>query len=375
MNALLNASFKQFDHRPAENDAAIVRDRREKLGLGDIAKVIAESCSADGAIVLWHGFGSPSEEISVLHRGPVDGVTQEIEFLVRSLEPRHAGAEVSRDCRSLGTRSGYCVCTIWFREGAVSVTISATDACAESQASQLRTLKQMTPLLLSCFEQWISRHKLATQVASYQSAIERCDIAMAIVGRDGEVVYANRTCRDFLEQKDGVFLSSNRVTCSNLSDALHIQAAIAHLLRSTGDDPVNPVLSVARANRRPVIVALAPAKHHDMITGDDGAVLLYLFDPEKCLAEIVEPVCELYGLSGSESKLACALVEGLCISEAAKRLRIQQQTARTYLRQVFSKTETNRQAELVKLLLSSSVRMVSNRRMRMLSQIGNAPLK
>ncbi len=326
--------------------------------------------------MLWHKPASACEEISVAHHGVAEGVKEEIEHFVGTLKP--GGSSIRERftvCRSLDTREGYCVAATWFREGIVSVTTCSTGRGADSAASQLRALKHINPLLLQCFEQWLAVQKLSTRVANLESAVERSDIATAIVARDGELIYANRTCHDLLAQGEGLFLSGERLTCSSLSETLNLQAALAHLLRDSDDDRVDPILSVARENRRALIVAMAPAEHPAAIAGGDGAVLMYLFDPEKCLGEIVEPVCELYGLSGSESKLACALVDGMSISEAAKRLRIQQQTARTYLRQVFSKTDTNRQAELVKLLLSSAIRMVSNRRMRILSQIGNRPLK
>jgi DNA-binding CsgD family transcriptional regulator/PAS domain-containing protein len=61
----------------------------------------------------------------------------------------------------------------------------------------------------------------------------------------------------------------------------------------------------------------------------------------------------LFGLSRREAMLASLLVRGLTVVEAAGDLGISEQTARTYLRQVFEKTGITRQAELVRKLQSS----------------------
>ena len=49
---------------------------------------------------------------------------------------------------------------------------------------------------------------------------------------------------------------------------------------------------------------------------------------------------------------------------AAKRLGVQDQTARSYLKQIFAKTETNRQTDLLQLLLKSAIGVGANSRIR-----------
>ena len=50
------------------------------------------------------------------------------------------------------------------------------------------------------------------------------------------------------------------------------------------------------------------------------------------------------------------LANGNSLVDSAKAMHVTEQTARSYLKQIFVKTETNRQAELVRLMLTSSVR-------------------
>lgn len=59
---------------------------------------------------------------------------------------------------------------------------------------------------------------------------------------------------------------------------------------------------------------------------------------------------QLYALTPSEARLAERLMAGDTPERAAEALGVTVATVRTYLASIFRKTETNRQAELVRLL-------------------------
>jgi len=91
-----------------------------------------------------------------------------------------------------------------------------------------------------------------------------------------------------------------------------------------------------------------------------GRAVLFLTDPE-VQPNISAPILgELFGLTDSEARLARALAEGSRLDEAAETIGVTVSSARTYLKQVFSKTETNRQAELVQLILTSPAILEDN---------------
>jgi len=57
----------------------------------------------------------------------------------------------------------------------------------------------------------------------------------------------------------------------------------------------------------------------------------------------------LYRLTGAESRILSAMLEGRTITEAAEQFGISLNTARTHLQRLFSKTNTNRQSDLLRL--------------------------
>ena len=64
----------------------------------------------------------------------------------------------------------------------------------------------------------------------------------------------------------------------------------------------------------------------------------------------------LYGLTAAEAVLTRLLVQGLPLAEAAAQLGVRVQTVRTRLKTIFEKTDTHRQAELVRLVLLGTPR-------------------
>ena len=87
---------------------------------------------------------------------------------------------------------------------------------------------------------------------------------------------------------------------------------------------------------------------------DEGErVLLFVTDPEMRPEVAPDLVRRLFGLTESESRLASAIASGDSIDGAAESMGVTVSTARTYLKQVFAKTGTSRQGDLVRMVLTS----------------------
>lgn len=69
------------------------------------------------------------------------------------------------------------------------------------------------------------------------------------------------------------------------------------------------------------------------------------------LAPSLERLSGIFGLTGSEARLTQALVLGKSLDDAATEIGVTSSSARTYLKRVFSKTDSKRQAELVSKVL------------------------
>jgi len=84
----------------------------------------------------------------------------------------------------------------------------------------------------------------------------------------------------------------------------------------------------------------------------DAAVVLFVSDPEFRDISLTRVLMDVYGLTPAEAELAQLLAQGHSLEEAARARNVTLNTARSQLKQVFAKTETSRQGELLQLVLS-----------------------
>ena len=104
--------------------------------------------------------------------------------------------------------------------------------------------------------------------------------------------------------------------------------------------------------RRNLTVLIAPIKCElPWLPGPRPAAAVFVSDPEREPFVPAHHLQQMYGLTPAEAAVAVALARGEGVQSVADELRIALPTVRTHLQHVFEKTDTRRQAELVRLLL------------------------
>lgn len=89
--------------------------------------------------------------------------------------------------------------------------------------------------------------------------------------------------------------------------------------------------------------------------GNDPAAIILLSDPERQGQLPKEIVARLFDLTPTEAHIALALAEGWRTADIAHHLGVSITTVNFHLRNLFQKTDTHRQAELVALVLAGSM--------------------
>jgi DNA-binding CsgD family transcriptional regulator len=87
-------------------------------------------------------------------------------------------------------------------------------------------------------------------------------------------------------------------------------------------------------------------------TDRDPAAVLFIGDPERPVEVDPRNLIRLYGLSRAEARVAVLLAKGLRLEQSAQQLGLTYETVRKHLKQIFSKTGTDRQAELIRTITS-----------------------
>jgi DNA-binding CsgD family transcriptional regulator len=164
-------------------------------------------------------------------------------------------------------------------------------------------------------------------------------LAILTVTPRAQVTGANLAATKLLAARDPLRTTTDGLTAHVPSETRVLRDAIARPLASQ-----HTLLLSAAASERSVPAVVASA-------GEQGSII-YIADPREKIAPNPEALTRLYGLTRTEAQFAVALARGMSVEDAAEALAVAPSTARTHLKRIFLKTETNRQAQLVSVLLS-----------------------
>lgn len=133
-----------------------------------------------------------------------------------------------------------------------------------------------------------------------------------------------------------------------------VQPSLDHAVANAVSRPGRMGLAVLAGpdGRRYVLqVHPVPGMARDVFLAAQAIAVLIELDPKTPgFQPNASAIRDAFGLTGRETDVAILLCEGFDVPAIATRLGIQPDTARTYLRQVYEKTGTSRQIELVALL-------------------------
>jgi len=207
-------------------------------------------------------------------------------------------------------------------------------------------LESLTPWLLHAARSTRDHGRQLAATRAIHVAFDRVSIGVVLLDPRGQVTYANRSGASCLEQADVPFYRD--VTASNERVA-RVQLGLERVLehRAVGE-------ASAAAGRSNVMISRLPLEpgHDEGPFGRRVATAIFVGDPAAQSLDSLGAVQKRYGLTPAEARLAALLVSDMSLEEAANRLGVTVGTARTRLKQVFAKTNTHRQASLVRLLLA-----------------------
>jgi DNA-binding CsgD family transcriptional regulator/PAS domain-containing protein len=207
---------------------------------------------------------------------------------------------------------------------------------------------------------WSKFTEVQQHCEGLRSLVHSIDCGIILLDVRGDIVFANRRAGIMLNANNGLVRVQGRITANDFREAAQLQAAVNYVLQQPlglgQDDFISPLISIARKKSLPLTVAFLPIAPTNA-DGHSAAVGMYIVDPTSDIQDVVGILCQMHGLTRAETRLAIQIVAGLSLNAAARVLHVREQTARTYLRQIFSKLGVCRQAELVRFLLAGVVRI------------------
>jgi DNA-binding CsgD family transcriptional regulator len=189
-----------------------------------------------------------------------------------------------------------------------------------------------------------------------ERVLDRLAQAVVLVDPKGTVVRLNKRAAAIVAQGDGLMIHHGVLRCARLADSVALHRLIGDVAQRTGlaqGATVHGLRIQRPGGRRPLTALVTALRDRDGLANSEPVIAVFVTDPEHAPVLDLQLLREWYGLTPAEARVAGLLASGLCLGEILKRLGISANTARTHLKSIFGKTETRRQGELIRLLLSS----------------------
>lgn len=255
---------------------------------------------------------------------------------------------------------GRVLTNLFERTSALLGHLSAFRAARDEEfaVAECELMRSLTPHLATAMAIHVRLSGLEDRIRATEAALDRLPVGVCLIDQASRITHRNAVAAAMLAAGDGIGERSGSLYAATASERRDLATRITEAVATGLGTATFPgaMLSISRPSmRRPYSVLVAPlTQARDPTNGLIGEtrpcaiVLLTDLDQEPCYP--AELLAQRYQLTAAEARLACEMLTGSTLQDAADKFGVAIGTARNQLKQVFAKTQVSRQAELVRLL-------------------------
>lgn len=181
--------------------------------------------------------------------------------------------------------------------------------------------------------------------------VDQRQVGLIGLSRSGAIVETNDRGREILSREGGLSDENGRLRARRTEDVVALESLLRSVLSDDADSERGGLTTVGRwPDQRPLTVYVK------RVDGDqaDMAAVVVVVDPWQPSRLSPEQVGRSLRLTPAESRVAVALAEGSTTRQIAEATGRAVHTVRWLVQRALEKTYSSRQADLVRLVLSSS---------------------
>jgi DNA-binding CsgD family transcriptional regulator len=194
-------------------------------------------------------------------------------------------------------------------------------------------------------------------LAPMADALDRMQQGILLVDAAGRLLFANQQGRDVLAASDGLYAAQDGLQAATPEQTKALRRLIRAASAPDGDSRTCEMIALQRRFRqRPLAVMVASCHPRTRLAAairPHGAALVFVSDPDRAPAMQSDLLRRLYRLTRMEAEVALAVLRGEPLKTIAESFGMSLGSVRRHLQDVFDKTETRRQAELILRLRSA----------------------
>ena len=220
-------------------------------------------------------------------------------------------------------------------------------------AERVKLVGALVPHLQQALRTQSHLEDFAQDASDIARAVDSVRHGIAVVGPGSVVIHLNSAAERILKCGDGLCIRSGSVEACSASANAELRRSIVGALREheAGPRGGNSFLCRRPSGKRPYVIHVLPfSPTTENMSG--ARALVVLVDPEQQLEPSTHLLRRVYGLTNAEADVALRVLRGDGLKPICEELSLSMATVKTHLQHVFDKTDTHRQAELVRLLLT-----------------------
>lgn len=221
--------------------------------------------------------------------------------------------------------------------------------------ADLRSLQRFFPHVTRALQ--IHQRLEATPVErdALADIADRLPRGLVTFNAQGRLLWMNRAAEALCAQQDGLTVQRGLVIAAVPAEAEQLHRLVRTVVLTAAGQGLasGDTMLVSRpSGRRPYIVLVCPLRvNRHRLDDRQPAAVAFVSDPERATEVPLDRLMRLYGLTRTEARLVQQLAAGHDLKNIAATSQRTMNTVRTQLKQIFQKTGTSRQAQLVRLVL------------------------
>ena len=254
---------------------------------------------------------------------------------------------------------------VLFRENGISggITFTRPESMRNFTPQEAEAMRLMNTHLRRAFYVYYKVKIAGQDTRLLEDILDKIPQSVMVVNKKGKVIYRNDGAKKMLEKNDGLQINRRGNLLAGLTrDTAKLKRLLSGVFNppSGRKDIYGGIARISRpSGRKPFAVLVSPVSEKtDSCFGSETLALMFVTDPEKKFEPKEKVLSEVYGLTPAEARLVCILTGGKSIKEACGILEITENTARTHLKRIFSKTDTHRQSDLLRLILNGPANLM-----------------
>ena len=194
---------------------------------------------------------------------------------------------------------------------------------------------------------------------SMLASFDRLKFGVALLNGNMEVLHLNQAAQSVIDRGDGIFLNAGRKLES--STAAGRSPNLSTWLAAAGNTPaakqghfLEDWRAKGKGTKRQYAIQCSAVASPSPWTAREEEVrhVVFINDPAALQLPDAARLSALFWLTPAQAKVALEFSAGGTYAQVARRQRIAVDTVRSHIREIYAKTRVNREADLVRLVLS-----------------------